>query len=123
MPLATRQSDALAIECVERRKSSSHLDELSGGKGGALIEASLYSVPYRARGVSLQVSGTEAMQSDPIATYRGVVIYLDWQAEGEPPFLRHHCTYRCKVPGQSLTAPSLAEIKQAIDRHQRGHQS
>ena len=58
------------------------------------------------------------MQSDPIATYRGVVIYLDWQAEGEPPFLRHHCTYRGDMPGQSLTAPSLAEIKEAIDRHQ-----
>ena len=68
----------------------------------------------------LLVSGTEAMQSDPIATYRGVVIYLDWQAEGEPPFLRHRCTYRCQVPGKALTEPTLAEIKEAIDRHKRG---
>ncbi len=63
------------------------------------------------------------MQSDAIATYRGVVIYLDWQAEGEPPFLRHHCTYRCQVEGKSLTAHTLPEIKEAIDRAEAGDQA
>jgi hypothetical protein len=55
------------------------------------------------------------MQSDAIATYRGVVVYLDWQTEGEPPFLRHHGTYRCQVQGRSLTAQTLSEIKTVID--------
>lgn len=93
----------------------------AGGKDGYSEPVALYFVRFF-HSIPLLVSGTEAMQSDAIATYRGVVIFLDWHAEGEPPFLRHHGTYRCEVQGQSLTAQTLPEIKQAIDRHYGGSQ-
>ena len=59
-------------------------------------------------GMLLLVSGTEAMQSESIGTYRGAVIYLDWQSEGEPPFMRHFCTYRCTANGEELANESLS---------------
>ncbi len=61
------------------------------------------------------------MQSESIGTYRGVVIYLDWQSEGEPPFVHHFCTYRSTVQGEELSGESLAAIHASIDRVLRGN--